>query len=112
MLEQLLSLPGFLYHLDNKFYFLGKWICKECKDTDATDCVYMYEMCRNANDVKETRYYFQKLRAYSDLALEIPYNPEKIRHNMTHLLNSLTESGADKLNAQISAFSEDLPKYN
>ena len=48
MLEQLLSLPGFLYHLDNKFYFLGKWICKECMDTDTTDCVYMYVMCRYA----------------------------------------------------------------
>ncbi len=112
MLEQLLSLPGFLYNLDNEFYFLGKWICKECTNPDATDCVYMYDMCRNTNDVKEAGYYFQKLRAYSDLALEIPYNPEEIRQNMTYLLESLSKSTADKLNAQISAFSEDLPKYN
>lgn len=112
MLEQLLSLPGFLYNLDGKYYYLGKWICKECTDADAADCVYMYDMYRNTHDEKEACYYFQKLRAYSDLSLEIPYNPEKIRHNMKHLLESLSESAADKLNSQISAFSEDLPKYN
>ena len=39
MLETLLTLPGFIYQADGKYYFLGKWICKECTDVDATDCV-------------------------------------------------------------------------
>lgn len=112
MLDQLLTLPGFLYHLDGKYYFLGKWICQECSDTDASDCVHMYVMCRNASEEEETRFYFNKLRAYSDLALEIPYNPGLIRSNMEKLLSALPESASDSLKTQISAFQEDLPKYS
>ena len=36
MLETLLTLPGFIYQADGKYYFLGKWICSECTDVDAT----------------------------------------------------------------------------
>ena len=112
MLEQLLTQPGFLYKIDGRYYFLGKWICGECSDIDAADCVYMYAMCRNAGEEKETGYYFQKLRAYSDFALEVPYNPALIRRNMEELLSSLSETASDALKTQITAFQEDLPKYS
>ncbi len=112
MLEQLLSLPGFLYQLHGQYYFLGKWICKECTDTDANDCVHMYAMCREAGEEPETSFYFQKLRAYSDLALEVPYNPALIRQNMETLLASLPEAASGALQKQITAFEEDLPKYS
>lgn len=46
MIEQLLSQPGFIYEINGKYYFLGKWICKECTEVDACDCVMMYNMCR------------------------------------------------------------------
>lgn len=111
MLEQLLSLPGFIYDVDGKYYFLGKWICKECTDIDATDCVSMYAMCREAGEERETGFYFQKMRAYSDLALDIPYNPVLIRENMEALLGDLSEAASLKLASQITAFSEDLTKY-
>lgn len=112
MLEQLLTLPGFLYDLGGTYYFLGKWICRKCSDIDASDCVHMYGMCRNAGEEQETSFYFNKLRAYSDLALEIPYNPGLIRRNMEELLSSLPESASAGLKTQISAFQEDLPKYS
>lgn len=112
MLEQLLTQPGFLYELGGKYYFLGKWICKECSDIDAADCVHMYTMCRNAGEEKETCFYFQKLRAYSDLALDIPYNPALIRGNMEAILSSLQDSALNGLKSQITAFQEDLPKYS
>lgn len=44
--ERILKLPGFLYQIGNNYYYLGKWICKECTDQAATDCVTMYQMCR------------------------------------------------------------------
>ena len=44
--EQLLKSPGFLYQLGNAYYYLGKWICRECTEVAATDCVTMYNMCR------------------------------------------------------------------
>ena len=47
MIEQLLSQPGFIYEINGKYYFLGKWICKECTEVDACDCVMMYNMCRS-----------------------------------------------------------------
>lgn len=110
MLEQLLTLPGFIYDLGGRYYFLGKWICKECTDTDATDSAYMYAMSRENAEAQERAFYFQKIRAYSDFALDIPYNPTLIREEMTALLSSLSEADAQKLEAQIAAFSEDLQK--
>ena len=35
--ERILKLPGFLYQIGNNYYYLGKWICKECTDQAATD---------------------------------------------------------------------------
>ena len=33
--ERILKLPGFLYQIGNNYYYLGKWICKECTEVDA-----------------------------------------------------------------------------
>lgn len=111
MLEQLLSKPGFLYEVDGKYYFLGKWICKECTETDASDCVMMYQMCRGEGEEKNTNLYFQKLRAYSDFALEVPYNPVLIRSNMEALLTSCSETALQKLEQQFADFTEDLERF-
>ena len=108
MLETLLTLPGFIYQADGKYYFLGKWICKECTDVDATDCVTMYQMSRDAKEEKEASFYFQKIRAYSDFALEVPYDPEKIRANMQTLLAGLSDQAAAGLKKQICQVQEDM----
>lgn len=60
LLEKLLKTPGFIYQIKGNYYFLGKWICKECTDTDATDCVMMYQMCRKGQEEPDTNMYFQK----------------------------------------------------
>lgn len=59
--------------------------------SDATDCVTMYQMCRTGGEEPETRTYFQKIRAFSDFALEVPYNPAKIADDMNMILESLSE---------------------
>ena len=59
-LETLLKLPGFLYEVNGHYYYLGKWICKECTEIEATDCVSMYHMCRNGQEEPDTAMYFQK----------------------------------------------------
>lgn len=109
--EKILSLPGFLYELDGKYYYLGKWICKECTDTDASDCAVMYTMCRSGREEPDTNMYFQKTRAYSDFALEVPYNPAKIKDDVTAIVNGLSEKAAGSLETQIQHFEEDLKKY-
>lgn len=111
MLEQLLSQPGFIYEIDGNYYFLGKWICKKCTDIDACDFVFMYYMCRRSNDDAEANLYFQKIRACSDFALEIPYNPAKIREDMTAILGNLSDAAADSLKKQIQNFSEDYDRF-
>ena len=108
MLETLLGLPGFINQAGGTYYFLGKWICKECTDVDATDCVAMYQMCRDAKEEKEASLYFQKIRAYSDFALEIPYDPEKIRTGIQSLLDSLSPEAAASLEKQIRQVQEDM----
>ena len=108
MLETLLTLPGFIYQAGGNYYFLGKWICKECTDVDATDSVAMYQMCRDAKEEKNAALYFQKIRAYSDFALEIPYDPEKIKTDMAALLASLSDADRASPEKQISQVQEDL----
>ena len=109
--ERLLKLPGFLYQIGSNYYYLGKWICKKCTDQDATDCVTMYQMCRTGGEEPETRTYFQKIRAFSDFALEVPYNPGKIADDMKTLLEGLSEDETDKLVKQIDCLEEDSGKY-
>lgn len=111
MLEQLLKQPGFIYEIEGKYYFLGKWICQECTDVNATDCVFMYNMSRRSKEEPETNMYFQKIRAYSDFALEIPYNPAKIREDLSSILAGLSETGSKSLEKQIQNFAGDLEKY-
>ena len=59
LLEEFLQQPGFIYEINGKYYFLGKWICKECTELDATDSVSMYQMCRNQQEEKETFFTWQ-----------------------------------------------------
>ena len=103
--------PGFLYQIGSNYYYLGKWICKKCTDQDATDCVTMYQMCRTGGEEPETRTYFQKIRAFSDFALEVPYNPAKIADDMNMILESLSEKETTGLLEQIAHLEEDVTKY-
>lgn len=111
MLEQLLKQPGFIYEMKGKYFFMGKWICKECTDVSTCDCVFMYQMCRRSKEEPDTNMYFQRIRAYSDFALDIPYNAEKIREDMAELLQGLSENESKMLEKQIQNFIEDNEKY-
>ena len=41
--------------------------------------------------------YFQKIRAFSDFALDIPYNPAQIEENMATLTAALTDAHRESL---------------
>ncbi len=109
--EQLLKYPGFLYRIDSTYYYLGKWICKECTETDATDCVMMYHMCRNGQEEPDTCMYFNKIRAYSDFALEVLCNPAKVKADMYALIDGLSESALASLEKEVQCFTDDYTKY-
>ena len=112
LVEKLLTMPGFIYEVSGNYYYLGKWICKMCTDTDASDCVMMYQVCRRAGEEPDTNLYFQKIRAYSDFALEVPYNPIRIREDMEALADHLTDSEREHLLGQIQNVEEDIQKYS
>ena len=109
--ERILKYPGFIYEIGGKYYFLGKWICKECTELDAQDTVFMYRMSRAEHEEPETNMYFQKIRAYSDFALEVPCNLAKTKEDITNLIESLSETQAESLMKQLACFEEDHPKY-
>ncbi|MGN1165227.1 MAG: hypothetical protein ACI4S2_02215 [Lachnospiraceae bacterium] len=109
--ERILKYPGFIYDIGGKYYFLGKWICKESTELEANDCLFMYQMSRRQNEEPDTNMYFQKIRAYSDFALEIPYNPVQIKEDMEALIGGLSDTAIDALKKQITCFEEDYPKY-
>ena len=108
LLEKLLKTPGFIYQIKGNYYFLGKWICKECTNVDETDCV---TMCRKGQEEPDTNMYFQKIRAYSDFALEIPYDPNKIRSDMALILDTLSEEEIKSLTQQVENVESDVQKY-
>ena len=108
---QLLKSPGFLYQIGNTYYYLGKWICRECTEVDATDCVTMYNMCRSGQEEPDTAVYFNKIRAYSDFVLEVPCNPAKTKADMTALIDSLPDASLQSLKTQFQHFEEDYSKY-
>lgn len=109
--EKILNLPGFLYEVNGMYYYLGKWICKECPDTDAADCAVMYRMCRNGREEPDTNLYFHKIRAYSDFALEVPYNAVKVKEDISFLFDAIPENSLNSLETQVLQFEEDLVKY-
>lgn len=59
----------------------------------------------------ETNMYFQKIRAFSDFALEVPYNPEKIKADLTAIEENLSDTERESLKTQIDHFEEDMAKY-
>ena len=71
----------------------------------------MYNMCRSEQEEPNTAMYFHKLRAHADFALEIPYNPVKIKADMEAILSSLSDNQKENLAKQIDNFREDLFKY-
>lgn len=109
--ERILKCPGFLYELKGKYYYLGKWICRECDNTDASDSAFMYRMSRREGEDAETSLYFQKIRAFADFALEVPYNPAKIRENLGALLGELSAAELAPLEEQLDHFEEDYRRY-
>ena len=104
LLEKLLRYDGFVYKINGRFYFLGKWICKEVCDLDITDCQMMFEMDMKSQDLSDAGLYFNKLRAYSDFALVPPCNPALTKEKMTALLSDLDEHTLQLLSELIELF--------
>lgn len=107
ILEVLKKSPGFVYQIGTRHYFLGKWICKRCTDTEITDTHMMYDVCSAAGEETNAHFYFEKLRVYSDFALDIPYNAPKIQSDLTDLLNSLSALEKQSLEKQYLRFAKD-----
>lgn len=78
---------------------------------DVTDCHAMYEICSSAGEAAETALYFQRLRAYSDFALDIPYNQAMIQKNLGILLKHLTSHEQDELKSQLDRFARDFEAF-
>ena len=111
MVAEILKAPGFLYQISGKYFYLGKWICKECTEVQPSDDAFMYDMCRKEQEEPNPTMFFQKLRAHADFALEIPFNPAKIKADIEDIVNNLSESQAASLEKQFANFREDLEKY-
>lgn len=112
LLEEFLQQPGFIYEIDGKYYFLGKWICKECTELDATDSsIYVSDVPEPARRKRNKHVISRKSAAYSDFALEVPYNPEKIKSDMQAILETLSDENTAALSEQLAGFKKDLAKY-
>ena len=110
-LERLSIYPGFVYQLGQDFYYLGKWICKPCTELEVTDCHAMYGICSAAGERSNASLYFQKLRAYSDFALDVPYNQAKIHENLAALLAKLSLDSQIVLENQLDRVAQDFEDF-
>lgn len=109
--ERILKLPGLSLSDREQLLLSWKMDLQGAPDQAATDCVTMYQMCRAGKEEPETNTYFQKLRAYSDFALEVPYNPSKIAADMKAILDSLSDEQLHNLTEQIDHLEEDITRY-
>ena len=107
LLTALKKSPGFVYQIGSKHYFLGRFICKECSDAEITDTHMMYDVCSSANEMQNAAFYFNKLRAYSDFALEAPFNAVKLNADLTVLVDSLSAFEKQSLEKQYLRFAKE-----
>lgn len=109
--QQLLNAQGFLYQVGPKYYFLGKWICSLSEEVSVSDCLYMFHLFWEEKNHDEARFYFLKLRACCDFALEIPYNPQKIESSLDHLLSQSSSEDLASLEQQYLCFEKACELY-
>ena len=109
--QDFISRPGFVYRIGNQCYYLGKWICRECTEQDATDSHYMYELAYKEQNPADLNLYFQKLRAYSDFALVPPLDKDGVRRSQDLLLGGLTDVQSEDLSRQIEVFEECCQRF-
>lgn len=107
-----LSRPGFVYRIGTNYYYIGKWICQKCDNTDAADSHFMYEMALKEQDLSDLNLYYQRLRAYSDFALVPPFNAAAVQESQDHLLASLSDSQKEDLQKQMEDFQFCFSKFN
>lgn len=107
LLEALKKSPGFVYKLGTQYYFLGRYICRLCESTEITDTHAMYDLCSSEDEVQNAAFYFQKLRAYSDFALEAPFNAAKYEKDLTELIEQLSDFQRQSLKQQYLRFAKD-----
>ena len=110
--KKLLKTPGFIYQIKGNYYFLGKWICKECTDTDATDCVMMYQMLQGKDRKNQIpicifkKYGLTAILLWRFLMIRI-----KIRSDMALILDTLSEEEIKSLTQQVENVESDVQKY-
>lgn len=109
--QDFISRPGFVYRIGNQYYYLGKWICQKCSDSDAADSHYMYELAYKEQNPADLNLYFQKLLAYSDFALTPPLDKEGVHRAQDLLLESLSDIQAEDLTHQIHVFEECCSRF-
>lgn len=107
ILDAIKKSPGFVYQIGTQYYFLGKYICKPCTDTEVTDTHAMYDVCSSAGEMQNASFYFQKLRAYSDFALEAPFNAAKLQADFSALWEKLSDFQKNSLEKQYQHFAKD-----
>ena len=120
--EELPIVEDVVYHHENEEDTLDEPVEKPVRMTPITvdlddaekDDIHIGMSQKKAETKKEepeTNTYFQKLRAYSDFALEVPYNPSKIAADMKAILESLSDEQLHNLTEQIDHLEEDITRY-
>lgn len=109
--EKLNGLPGFLYQIGRKHYFIGRWICTEATELEQKDACDMYHLLGGGTPDREGKLYFGKCRAYADLALTPPPDPEGTKEKIHELVSALTEEELAALIRQIASVEADLERY-
>ena len=104
LFQKLKVYPAFIYKLAGKYYFAGRWLCKECTDLDATDCCEMFMMFGHREPNQDSALYFNKVRAYSDFALEVPCDPAGAEAAIKELLDTLGDSDIQSLAKQLEDY--------
>lgn len=112
LVYKLTHYPGFVYKLSDDYYFIGKCQFEKITDQDVKDSYDCFRIFSHDQSNLDTRQYFAKLRAYADIALTPPADPEGTKAKVEELLDSLNPMDAALLGGEVTDFEHCFELFN
>ena len=112
LVYKLTHYPGFVYKMNDHYYYIGRCQFEEVTDQDVTDSYEMFHIFGREKNNLDTAQYFAKLRAYADMALTPPADPEGAKKKLEEFLDELNPMEAALFGGQVTYFEHCFEMFN
>ncbi len=112
LVYKLTHYPGFVYKSDDRYYFIGKNQFQEVDELDVKDSYELFHLFGREKNNLDTAQYFAKLRAYADMALTPPADPEGTKKKIEEFLDAMNPLEAALFGGQVTDFERCFEMFN